>query len=348
MRGSAKHTRMEVQLFPNRRCPGVGLKPRRESQRPLLPQHARHCPVLEAGSTLGFLVYPPLQPSEAFHVGYEGEGRYRFVYLMNPSGRKWKTVFAVSVALPVGSFGMFKEEVTFMPGMPTTSPDVAVELMGRFVVGEDLGTPAGAITLRGGWNFQTQAGWDTVYSPVFNAIERPVAPMLVVRVETDWYAHESEFRYVLQPGERLSVEHSMPIGQVFFVPREPVTLRDCSERELSTIRQSQERFSDEKALLKVTTPYGLPYSPHYLRKSRSQNAGGDQSAHEETSARERNPETSPAEQVPTESVRIPIVQTVPAPMTPAPQTAMTTRTVGRNEPCPCGSGKKYKKCHGQG
>jgi preprotein translocase subunit SecA len=21
--------------------------------------------------------------------------------------------------------------------------------------------------------------------------------------------------------------------------------------------------------------------------------------------------------------------------------------VGRNEPCPCGSGKKYKKCHGQ-
>jgi preprotein translocase subunit SecA len=22
------------------------------------------------------------------------------------------------------------------------------------------------------------------------------------------------------------------------------------------------------------------------------------------------------------------------------------RKVGRNEPCPCGSGKKYKKCHG--
>jgi hypothetical protein len=25
--------------------------------------------------------------------------------------------------------------------------------------------------------------------------------MLVVRVETDWYAHQTEFRYVLQPGE---------------------------------------------------------------------------------------------------------------------------------------------------
>jgi len=24
------------------------------------------------------------------------------------------------------------------------------------------------------------------------------------------------------------------------------------------------------------------------------------------------------------------------------------RKVGRNDPCPCGSGKKYKKCHGAG
>lgn len=23
------------------------------------------------------------------------------------------------------------------------------------------------------------------------------------------------------------------------------------------------------------------------------------------------------------------------------------KDVGRNDPCPCGSGKKYKKCHGQ-
>ena len=30
-----------------------------------------------------------------------------------------------------------------------------------------------------------------------------VAPMLIVRVETDWYAHDSEFRYVLQPGEAI-------------------------------------------------------------------------------------------------------------------------------------------------
>jgi len=28
-------------------------------------------------------------------------------------------------------------------------------------------------------------------------------------------------------------------------------------------------------------------------------------------------------------------------------TVVATEKVGRNEPCPCGSGKKYKKCHGE-
>ena len=59
---------MEVRIFSNSGRPGVGQKPRREGQRPLLPQHARHCPVLEAGSALGFLVYPPLEANEAAHI----------------------------------------------------------------------------------------------------------------------------------------------------------------------------------------------------------------------------------------------------------------------------------------
>jgi len=70
---------MEVRLFPNFRRPGVGLKPRRDGQRPFLPQHARHCPVLEAGSSLGFLVYPPLAAEESYSIEYSGEGRYQFV-----------------------------------------------------------------------------------------------------------------------------------------------------------------------------------------------------------------------------------------------------------------------------
>jgi preprotein translocase subunit SecA len=31
---------------------------------------------------------------------------------------------------------------------------------------------------------------------------------------------------------------------------------------------------------------------------------------------------------------------------PAPQTADGGQKVPRNAPCPCGSGKKYKHCHG--
>ena len=29
-----------------------------------------------------------------------------------------------------------------------------------------------------------------------------------------------------------------------------------------------------------------------------------------------------------------------------PQVARDGPKVGRNDPCPCGSGKKYKQCHG--
>jgi uncharacterized protein YecA (UPF0149 family) len=31
----------------------------------------------------------------------------------------------------------------------------------------------------------------------------------------------------------------------------------------------------------------------------------------------------------------------------APQVPHRVEKIGRNEPCPCGSGKKYKKCHGR-
>jgi hypothetical protein len=259
---------MEVRLFPNSARPGVGLKPRRESQRPLLPQHARHCPVLEAGSSLGFLVYPPLEPFESFYVGYYGEGRYQFVYYFRTPKGDWSPVFTVRAALPVGSIGMVMEEVESLNKDLPTSREDALIVTRKFIVPEDFGTPPGAVSLRGATNFQTPPGWDTVYTPVFNQVERPIPAMLVIRVETDWYAHETEFRYILQPGEGISASRTMPIGQVFFVPREEVTLRDCTEDELTAIRQSQEEFARGKAEVEVTTPYGVPYSPHYLRQSR--------------------------------------------------------------------------------
>ncbi|MBT7331517.1 MAG: hypothetical protein HN804_10795, partial [Oceanospirillaceae bacterium] len=38
-------------------------------------------------------------------------------------------------------------------------------------------------------------------------------------------------------------------------------------------------------------------------------------------------------------------QAKPEPVAQNP--AVPSSKVGRNEPCPCGSGKKYKQCHGK-
>ncbi len=259
---------MEVRLFPNSRRPGVGLKPRRESQRPLLPQHARHCPVLEAGSALGFLVFPPLDPHESFLVEFQGDGNYRFTYFLQGQSGAPQPLFVLAMQLPLGSIGPIREEVEFMVAVPPISRDDAKRMARGLFVIEDLNTPPGAVTLRGATSFQTSSGWDTVYAPVLNMIERPMAPMLVIRVETDWYPHETEFRYVLQPGEGIGGAHHLPIGQVFFVPREEITVRDGTEAELASREKAREEFSREKAAQRVSTPYGLQYSPHYLRQSR--------------------------------------------------------------------------------
>jgi hypothetical protein len=263
---------MEVRLFPNFRRPGVGLAPKRESSRPLLPQHARHCPVLEAGSSLGFMVYAPLEPKESVYVEFEGDGRYRFVYYLQTQDGKRTPIYQVTMTMSLGAVGMMKEEVTFV-GAPMLTREAALAVMRAFIVPEDMGTPSGAIALRGATNFQTPSGWDTVYSPILNMIERPMAPMLAVRVETDWYAHETEFRYVLQPGEGITMEQSIPIGQVFFVPREQITMRQCTADEIKAIEQSRQEFNKHKAEATQKTSYGLSYSPHYLRKSRAQKDG---------------------------------------------------------------------------
>jgi preprotein translocase subunit SecA len=33
---------------------------------------------------------------------------------------------------------------------------------------------------------------------------------------------------------------------------------------------------------------------------------------------------------------------------PKPEPVVAQPHIGRNDPCPCGSGKKYKNCHGKG
>ena len=243
--------------------------PRREPTRPLLPQHARHCPVLEAGSALGYMIYAPLEPKESLYIEYEGDGRYKFVYYLKTQDGKPTPLFQVTMSLSLGGVGMVKEDVTFV-GQAVLSREAALAVARVFLVPEDMGTPAGAIALRGATNFQTPSGWDTVYMPILNMIERPMAPMLAVRVETDWYTHETEFRYVLQAGEGMTLEPTIPIGQVLFVPREQVTMRACTKEELKAIEESRDEFSRQKAASVQKTSYGLSFSPHYLRQSRAQ------------------------------------------------------------------------------
>jgi hypothetical protein len=215
------------------------------------------------------MVYAPLEPKESLYIEHEGEGRYKFVYYLQTQDGQRTPLFQVTMTLSVGGVGMVKEDVTFV-GAPVLSREAALAVARVFLVPEDMGTPPGAIALRGATNFQTAPGWDTVYTPIFNMIERPVAPMLVVRVETDWYAHETEFRYVLQAGEGITVDHSIPIGQVCFVPREEITMRAATAEELKAFEESRQEFNHHKAAASQKTSYGLTYSPHYLRQSRAQ------------------------------------------------------------------------------
>lgn len=236
------------------------------------------CPVLEAGSSIGFLVFPPLADNEGYRVDYEGDGQYRFTFFAGTIGGEWTPVFTLTFTMPVGGIGSMREEVEVHVTNSEITYERAREMARAFISPEDCGTPTGAVALKGATNFQTPSGWDTVYSSVFNNIERPVAPMLIVRVQTDWYAHDTEFRYVLQAGEGIHASHALPIGQVFFVPREEVTLREATAEELETFRQARRDFQRDKAGVTMTTPYGLQYSPHYARRSRVAAAGSRDSA----------------------------------------------------------------------
>jgi preprotein translocase subunit SecA len=47
-----------------------------------------------------------------------------------------------------------------------------------------------------------------------------------------------------------------------------------------------------------------------------------------------------------EPVPVPVAG-IPAPKAPSAPITRAAAKIGRNDPCPCGSGKKYKECHGR-
>lgn len=257
----------EVTALPNQRRPRAGRMPVAEARRPWLPQHARLCPVLEAGSALGYLVYPPLEDTESYQVRYLPGNVFRFSFYVNDSQGGAKLVFAIATTPSAGGGGLLADDLVYRdPSCGMADADIR-RLKDALVV--NLDTPPGGVGLRGAADFRTPQGWDTVYMGVLNQPQPPCVPVLSVRVQTDWYAHNTEFRYVLQPGESVSATGAAPVGQVFFVPREEVRLREASDSDIAHFRADQQAYWQEKAGDQLTAPYGIRYSPHYRKRSRA-------------------------------------------------------------------------------
>jgi hypothetical protein len=255
----------EVTILPNRFRPGVGIVPARVAQRPWLPQHARLCPVLESGSALGYLVYPPLRLDEAFQILY-ADTKYQLTFFRERKPGQWADAFRLTFSLAVGGGSSYSMELAVESGAEPPSDAQVNEVCTAMILPQHFGQPPGAVGLRGSVDFRTPEGWDTVYTAPTNQISPPMFSCLTVRIETDWYSQGTEFRYVLQPGDLLHVSATQPIGQVFFVPREEVTLREGTREERAEFSRVRDTFDQEKAADQLTAPYGLRYSPLYQKR----------------------------------------------------------------------------------
>jgi hypothetical protein len=262
---------LTVTVLPNQRRPDAGRSPSSEPRRPWLPQHARLCPVLEAGSSLGFLLFAPLREGESYQIRYLADHSYRFSFYINDQHGNPDLAFAIATTPSAGGGGLMADELIYRDPAYGMDDQTVRGLKDAMIT--NLNTPAGAVGLRGATDFRTPEGWDTVYTAVLNNAEPPVVPVLSARVQTDWYAHNTEFRYLLAPGGILSVNGVSPIGQVFFVPRQEVRLCPASSADIAAFQAAQRQYWEEKASDQLVAPYGIAYSPHYRKVSRGQPAG---------------------------------------------------------------------------
>jgi hypothetical protein len=230
--------------------------------------------VLEAGSAIGFLIYPPLRMDEALQIAYE-QSKFYVTYSRETKPGEWDDVFKLTFTLRVGSYSA---DLAVKPGDDAPTDAEVDELLTAVIPPQHFGQPAGGLALRGSVDFRTPKGWDTVYAAVVNEINPPTLPVLTVRVETDWYAHSTEFRYVLQPGDMFRIRATQPIGQVFFVPREEPILHEATKEQLAEFSRQQDAFVQEKLADQVTAAYGLRYSPAYQKRREGKIRGHEQKA----------------------------------------------------------------------
>ncbi|MCA9847163.1 MAG: hypothetical protein KC472_04275 [Dehalococcoidia bacterium] len=262
---------MDVTVLPNQRRPGVGRFPAAENRRAALPQQARFCPVVEDASKSGFLVYPPLLPEEALQIRYLEAGKMRVSLHRTLSGASTpQPVWVMDITTSAGTGGLDAYDVKYV------DESVGLDAMEvqRFsdALIANVNAPQGGVGLRGAYDFVTPEGWDTVYTGILNRTERPSLPILTARVETDWYSQPTEFRYVLAPGEVLSANGQSPIGQVLFVPREPVRLREGTEDERQGFLERQQAYWAERSTKERATNFGTLYSYHYRDEQKARRA----------------------------------------------------------------------------
>lgn len=192
---------------------------------------------------------------------------FRFSFFITDEQGNPDLVFAIQSTPSAGGGGLMADDLVYHDREYGMNDQTIRALKDAFFVNID--TPPGAVGLRGACDFRTPPGWDTVYTGILNQPQPPLIPVLSVRVQTDWYAHNTEFRFVLQPGDVISSSGTTPIGQVFFVPREEAVLREATSDEMTEFRADQRRYWEEKASDQQQAPYGGTYSPHYRRISRA-------------------------------------------------------------------------------
>ncbi len=108
-----------------------------------------------------------------------------------------------------------------------------------------------------------------------------------------------------------------------FLRRQQEAMIQAREQEMARMRQMQ--FS------KPVEPTGAPGAPQVEKENEA-----EEEEEEDVSIPMQNPATRPRQQNGMQPTRGPA----------APVVAF--KNVGRNDPCPCGSGAKFKKCHGMG
>jgi hypothetical protein len=176
--------------------------------------------------------------------------------------------FVVSIQPSAGTGGVEDMKVVFIEERARLSEELVLEMFDAIVT--NVNGPPGAVGIRGAHDFVTPPGWDTLYSGVLNEPQQPTIPVLVARVETDWYAQPTEFRYLLQRGDSVSVSGEAPIGQVLFVPREHVALVPGSDADRARFDRSQEEYWAERHAREKATNFGTTYSRYYRDLQRSQ------------------------------------------------------------------------------